>query len=131
MKTIAAIAAFLLIFSPANTQTVDWSSAWGKYNADTHRLCPSQKLEDLSDGQYDDVLDGFLPAYPAAVRSRISTIVNYPKTCAAETAGFSCEFGAHLRSFQRIGLRHAFVAYSCRHWRCEEATLCKQLAPQR
>jgi hypothetical protein len=70
------------------------------------RLCPSHNLEDLSDGQYGDVLYGFLRTHTAETQSRISKIVDYPRTCAAETMGFSCEFGAHLNGFQQIGLFH-------------------------
>jgi hypothetical protein len=127
MQMILAILVVFLSSSAAQAQEIDWGSVWKQYNAATHRLCPSHNLEDLSDGQYDDVPNGFLQNYPAATQSRISKIVDYPKTCAAETAGFSCEFGAHLNAFQQIGLFHEFVTYSCRHWRCDYAAMCKSI----
>ena len=62
---------------------------WKKYNTATHRLCPSHNLEDLSDGQYDDMLGGFLQGLPAETRVRISKIVDYQKPVLQERLGLA------------------------------------------
>jgi hypothetical protein len=81
----------------------------------------------LADGQYDDVLGSFLEPYPESLRKRVAKIVDYPRTCAKETVGFSCEFAAHLAAFRQIGLFDEFVSYSCKNWKCEEISLCDQV----
>jgi len=105
----------------------DYQALWSQCNGAARRLCPSHHIEDFTDGQYDDVLGGFLEGYPESMRARMRAIVDYPKTCTKEVFGFSCEFVASLAAFRQIGLFDKFVRYSCGHWRCEELSLCDRI----
>jgi hypothetical protein len=134
LRPLPVLVAFALLITPSFAHQSDqplrdiqFDKIWDQYNDATHRACPSHHIEDFTDAEYDTVLDHFLEKYPEGARKRIAKIVDYPKTCARETAGFSCEFSAHLAAFKQFGLFDKFVSYSCRHWRCEEAAICDEL----
>ena len=107
--------------------SVDYSTIWMQFGQAAQRFCPSHHIDDFSDGQYDEVLEDFLSRYPKKFRTHVNQIVDYPKTCAQETAGFTCEFSAHLAAFQKLGLFEKFIRHSCSHWRCREASLCDKM----
>ncbi len=136
MIRFVAVAMLLLlplkaVLGQTASQPVDYTAAWNKFNETAERVCPSHHIDFLSDGQYDDVLEDFLKRYPKNFQDRIARLVDYPKTCARETAGFTCEFLAHLVVFQQLGLFQNFIGHSCAHWRCQEPSLCDEIKSHR
>lgn len=130
MFSAAAISTILLAspdHSSAAEAPVDYSMIWGQFGQAARRYCPSHHINDFGDGQYDEVLEDFLSRYPKRFREHVDQIVDYPKTCAQETAGFICEFSAYLATFQKLGLFEKFIRHSCSRWRCREASLCEKI----
>lgn len=128
MKRIILISGLLFAFaSSAGAVEKDDNWYWDQFNDAAHKRCPSHHIDFFTDGQYDDVLGDFLKKYPAKVRDHISDLVDYQKNCAAETAGFTCEFSMHLRIFHQMKMFDDFIRYSCAHWKCEEYSMCEMI----
>jgi len=128
----AAAISTVLFASPSHSisaaeASVDYSTVWAQFGQAAQRFCPSHHINDFGDGQYDEVLEDFLSRYPKRFREHVDQIVDYPKTCAQETAGFTCQFSAYLATFQKLGLFEKFIRHSCSRWRCREASLCEKI----
>lgn len=121
---LPAAALFILPLALYAADEPVWKSAWNKSGSEHRRQCPSNHLEWIADGQYDDLLGDFVQTLPSATQKRIAQIADYSHRCSHEQAGFSCEMAVHLDAFIRLGLLNRFAAFGCRHLKCVEPAFC-------
>ena len=122
MKTATLSVALLVLAWPIRSFAD--MTAWQAWEYDLHRRCPSNHVEWVADGGYDELLGAFESSLPTPTQKKIARIVDYDHRCADEKAGFSCEMAMSLDAFRRLGLLELFVEFGCAHVKCEDVALC-------
>jgi hypothetical protein len=115
----------LVVFCPIAASATD-ADAWRIWQADLERQCPSNHVDWISDGGYDDFLADFENTLSIRKRRQLYTVADTARLCAKETVGFYCEMGATLNAFNDLGLMKTFVSFDCRHYRCNDVADCKR-----
>jgi hypothetical protein len=122
----AVISSVALVSLAMSNISIAEVTAWQAWENELHRKCPSNHVEWVADGGYDDLLAAFEITLPVHTQNRITTIADYARRCVKETGGFSCEMGTHLDAYRRLGLLKIFVAFDCSYVKCEEVALCSR-----
>jgi hypothetical protein len=99
---------------------LDHGVYWDLWEREANRQCPSHHLKWV--GMSDDAADmvgGFDGILTRPMSLRVEKIADYARLCPREWNGgfgFTCYLAVHARAYQRLGLLHRFVAFSCKHW---------------
>lgn len=94
-----------------------YERAMAPYVAQLDRQCPGRKLEDLTAGDLDLVMEGFEDRLAGHERRALARAVSH--ACARTIAGLGCANTTTLRSFARMGILPRFAAAVCAtDWRC-------------
>lgn len=115
---------FVLACVLAGPALASQATVWQSWEMQSRLRCPDRHVEWICDGCYDEVLDKFEATLSKAMRQRVSRVAGLPEACKAEVAGFSCEMGASLDAYDKLGLMPRFIEFGCSHVRCQEAALC-------
>ena len=98
------------------------------YVAELNRQCRARDLQDLTAGDLELIMEGFVARLPLAQRHRIEDAVGY--RCARIEAGLTCANTASLDAFRRLGVLRSFVAQACAAgWTCKGFADCAQARP--
>jgi hypothetical protein len=98
------------------------------YLAELKRQCPAQRLENLTAGDLELLMEGFQPRLtPAQLRQQQDAV---GARCARVEAGLSCGNVATLETYKRLGLLRDFARAACASgWRCKGFLDCAQTKP--
>jgi hypothetical protein len=98
------------------------------YLAELKRQCPAQRLENMTAGDLELLMEDFQRRLtPAQVRSQQDEV---GRRCARIEAGLSCGNAATLDAYRRFGLMRDFVHEACASgWRCTGFAECAQTQP--
>jgi hypothetical protein len=121
----------LFIAAPAMTNAAPhtpYDRAMRPFIAELDRQCPGRRLQDLSAGDLELVMEGFEERLAPAQRRQVQDAVGY--RCARIEAGLTCGNVASLDVFRRIGVLPRFVHEVCATtWTCRGFADCAQAKP--
>lgn len=104
-------------FPAAAAPHTGYERAMAPYVVQLDRQCPGRRLQDLTAGDLELVMDGFEHRLAHRQRREIAQAVDH--ACAGTIAGLGCANTASLRSFSRMGVLPGFAAAVCASgWRC-------------
>jgi hypothetical protein len=129
MRIPSSVLLALLISSLAMGATSAPVDNWSRWEVGVTRTCPGHHVNWIFQDGHLALIEGFEPTLSNGVRRRLVRLEDFPHRCASEVGGFACEFGAALAAYARVGLMRSFVAYSCRHVKCEEPAVCTTTLP--
>ncbi|HEV2531417.1 hypothetical protein [Phenylobacterium sp.] len=93
--------------------------------AQLDRQCPGRRLEDLSAGDLELIMEGFEEGLSAGQRREIARAARYG--CRHTIAGLTCANVATIRVFSRWRMLPQFAQAVCATtWRCADFGDCKQ-----
>jgi hypothetical protein len=113
----------LLLAAPAGARAGDAWQAWEKALA---RECPERHVEWVCDGCWAELIGAFQASLARPVAKRAVALADTRHVCREERAGFSCEMGAYLKAWRRLGLLPRFTRWGCQAIKCEEGALCSR-----
>jgi hypothetical protein len=113
----------LLAAAPAGART---PNAWDGWRAALARDCPERHVDWACDGCWDELIGAFQATLPRRVAARVDAVADERRVCREERAGFSCEMGAYLKAWRRLGLLGHFTRWGCKTVKCEEGDLCSR-----
>jgi hypothetical protein len=100
-----------------------YARAMAPYVAQLDRQCPGRRLQDLTAGDLELVMEGFEDRLAHRQRREIGRAVDH--ACAGTLAGLGCANTTTLRSFARMGLLPGFATAVCASgWRCAAPGAC-------
>jgi hypothetical protein len=98
------------------------------YVAELKRQCPAQRLENLTAGDLELLMEGFEPHLtPAQLRQQQDAV---GARCARVEAGLSCGNAATLETYKKLGLLKDFTHAACASgWTCKSFLDCTRPKP--
>lgn len=129
MCRLVAVLTLVLIGSVAHAAPkTPYYRAMTPYVAELNRQCPGRKLEDLSAGDLDPIMEGFVERLSPAQRRQVQDTVG--ERCARIEAGLTCANTASLDAFRRLGVLRRFAGKACATtWTCGAFADCTQTRP--
>lgn len=129
MCRLVAVLTLVLIGSVAHAAPrTPYDRAMTPYVAALNRQCPSRKLEDLSAGDLELIMEGFVERLTPAQRRQVEDTVG--ERCARIEAGLTCANTASLDAFCRLGVLRSFAGEACATtWTCRAFADCTQTKP--
>jgi len=124
-------AAFMAAAAPAAAVQPDapYHRVMDPFFAQLERQCPGRKLEDLSAGDLNGVIEAFEDRLSPGQRRGLERAAAYG--CRHTIAGLTCANVASIRTFSRWKLLPRFAGAVCATpWRCTDFADCTQ-APAR
>ncbi len=121
---LAAILVLVLGIVPASSRAGE-ADTWKDWQALLQKSCPTRHVDWTCDGCWTQLTGAFEDTLAAADQRKISRVRDV-RACEQETIGFSCEMGASLDAYKRVGLLRRFVTFGCRAVKCEEVALCSR-----
>ena len=97
---------------------------WQDWEMQSRLRCPAHHVERLCDECDLDLTEGFEATLSKKLQRRITRIADTGNVCKDEVAGFSCEVGASMTAYEKLGLMPDFIAFGCRHVTCDEESMC-------
>jgi hypothetical protein len=98
------------------------------YLAELKRQCPAQRLENMTAGDLELLMEGFEPRLTPAQKRQQQDAVGV--RCARIEAGLSCGNAATLETYRSLGLLKDFVREACASgWSCKGFADCVQTKP--
>jgi hypothetical protein len=95
--------------------------------AQLDRQCPGRKLEDLSAGDLELVMEGFEDGLSPSQRREIGRAIG--ESCRHTIAGLTCGNVATIHTFSRWRMLPSFAGAVCATtWRCVDFGDCRQAA---
>jgi hypothetical protein len=113
----------LLAAAPAGARATD---AWEAWEAALARDCPGRHVDWACDGCWDELIGAFEASLVRPAAARAEALADTRRACREERAGFSCEMGAYLRAWRRLGLLERFTRWGCKAVKCEEQANCSR-----
>ncbi|HEX3366666.1 hypothetical protein [Phenylobacterium sp.] len=105
-----------------------YGRAMTPFVAELNRQCPGRDLQDLSAGDLELIMEGFVERLTPAQRHKVEDAVGY--RCARVEAGLTCANIASLDTFHRLGVLGSFVREACAtKWTCKAFAACTQTQP--
>lgn len=125
---LAAIAFALAAPGIQAAPRTPYQRAMTPFIAELDRQCPGRRLQDLSAGDLDLIVEGFVDRLTPAQRHKVEDAVGY--RCARIEAGLTCANIASLDTFHRLGVLRSFVREACAtRWTCKGFADCAQTQP--
>ncbi len=103
IATLVLTAALLSPAQNVHTRTDQWV-AW---RAGLARACPSQHVDLMGDGGYDEFLEAFDSTLSRKQWRAFVHVADIKRQCASEWGGFGCEMSRSLYAAQRLHLIHS------------------------
>jgi len=122
--TVALVLAGILAVSVAAR-----ADNWKAWESELHKQCPSHHVEWLYGDAYIDLIEGFGGTLRGKMQVRALKLTDHATYCSTETMGFYCDMNVNIGAYRKLGLLPKFAAYACRHYKCEAASLCKEIGP--
>jgi hypothetical protein len=119
-----ACVSLALVLMPS-VATAQVAASWRAWESQLRHRCPGRHVDWIPDGSYDDVIASYQATLSPRLQREARRIAAYSDRCAQETAGFSCEWAAYIHAYWRLGRLPEFAAWTCRHVRCEDVTICQ------
>jgi hypothetical protein len=127
-RLVAALALVLIASASHAAPKTPYDRAMTPYIAELNRQCPGRKLEDLSAGGLELIMEGFVERLTPAQRRQVQDTVG--ERCARIEAGLTCANTASLDAFRRLGVLRRFVDEACATtWTCRAFADCTQTQP--
>jgi hypothetical protein len=105
-----------------------YDRAMTPYVAELARQCPGRRLENLSPGDFELIMEGFEPGLTPDQRHQIEAAIG--ERCVRTEAGLTCGNTATLDVFRRQRLLKPFVHEVCATtWKCDAMYRCAQARP--
>jgi hypothetical protein len=96
--------------------------------AELNRQCRARDLQDMTAGDLELIMEGFVARLTVAQRHKVEDAVGY--RCARIEAGLTCANTASLDAFRRLGVLRSFVTEACATgWSCKGFADCAQAKP--
>jgi len=125
LAAFAAISLAPVVHAAAKTP---YDRAMTPFIAELNRQCPARRLEDLSAGDLELIMEGFETRLTPAQHRQLQDAIGY--RCARTEAGLTCGNVATLDIFRRRGLLHDFTGQACASgWTCRAFADCTQTKP--
>ncbi|HZZ33390.1 MAG TPA: hypothetical protein VFE10_15520 [Phenylobacterium sp.] len=125
---LAAVLFALVAPSTEAASKAPYGRAMNPFVAALNRQCPGRDLQDLSNGDLELIMEGFVARLPLAQRHKVEDAVGYQ--CARVEAGLTCANTASLEAFHRLGVLRHFAAEACAtKWTCKAFADCTQTQP--
>jgi hypothetical protein len=119
----------LIMMLPSVSSSAE-EDVWKTWAGESRRQCPGNHLAWLSDGVYDELLDGFIRTTSPTTQRKIVSIADYSHRCSEVTMGSYCEMGVHLDAFNKLGLMKQFTVFACHEYKCPELALCRRIGSE-
>lgn len=123
MNKFATIALGLLTFPAA--ASAHFAESQNMWENEMKKRCPDHHVDWVGDGEYPAIIDAYDAKLPGNLRKQLKKIANYSRTCSQESAGYSCEWAAHIDAVRKMSLLPNFASWACRNVSCNEPTFCK------
>lgn len=105
-----------------------YQRAMTPFIAELDRRCPGRRLQDLSAGDLELIMESFVERLTPAQRHKVEDAVGY--RCARIEAGLTCANIASLDAFRQLGVLRSFVGEACAtNWTCKGFADCAQTRP--
>ncbi|MBS0331897.1 MAG: hypothetical protein JSS35_03960 [Proteobacteria bacterium] len=125
---LAAFLAALALAAPA-IASAQTPASQRPYIAELHRQCPRQRLEDMTAGDLELIMEGFEAHDTLAQTRQLQHAVG--RRCALIEGGLTCGNNATLEVFARQHRLKAFVHEACASgWSCRAFGDCAQAKPR-
>lgn len=122
---LAAAVALLAIAGAPASATTPLQGARHAFEAELNRQCPRQRLQDMTAGDLELIMEGFETRFTPTQTRQLQDVIGY--RCARIEAGLTCGNNASLVVYRRLGLLKAFVREACASgWTCEGFAACSQ-----
>jgi hypothetical protein len=123
-----ALSAMLLAGAAVGAPDMDVRPATSPFVVELNRQCPGHRLQDLSFGDLELIMEGFVERLTPAQRRQVEDTVG--ERCARIEAGLTCANTASLDAFRRLGVLRSFVGETCATtWTCRAFADCTQTQP--
>ena len=120
-----AMLVMLVLAASVATANAKGPDPWQLWKTELQKQCPANHIDWDEGSGYDTLLAEFARELPRSTRQKIDFITQHSNRCPpGNTAGFGCEMADNLDAFNRLGLLKRFAAFGCRHYKCEEESLC-------
>jgi hypothetical protein len=116
----------LLLLCAAAPAAARAPNAWESWEAALARDCPERHVDWVCDGCWDDLIAAFQATLPRRSAARVNAVADERRVRREERIGFSCEMGAYLKAWRRLGLLERFTRWGCKAVKCEEGALCSR-----
>lgn len=128
-QLLLAAALAILAAAPASSGAkTPLQNARQAFEAEAARQCPTQRLQDMTAGDLELLMEGFEARLTPAEKRQNEDAVGYH--CARIEAGLTCGNSATLSVYQRIGKLKAFVHDACASgWTCKAFADCTRTKP--
>jgi len=109
-------------------QKTPYERAMRPYIAELNRQRPGRRLENLTPGDFELIMEGFEEGLTPAVRHQIEAAIG--EGCVRTEAGLTCGNVATIGVFRRQKVLPAFVHEVCATtWKCDAMYRCVQAQP--
>lgn len=127
-RLVVALASVLIASASHAAPKAPYDRAMTPYVVELNRQCPSRKLEGLSAGDLELIMEGFVERLTPAQRRQVQDTVGV--RCARIEAGLTCANTASLDAFRRLGVLRSFAGEACATaWTCRAFADCTQTKP--
>jgi len=129
MPRLVTVLAVILIGSAAHAAPDrDVRPKTSPFVKELNRQCPGRGLHNLSAGDLELIMEGFVEGLTPTQRRTVEDAVGY--RCARIEAGLTCANSASLDAFRRLGVLPSFVREACAtKWTCKAFADCTQTQP--
>jgi hypothetical protein len=127
-QLLLIVSAIVLAAATPATARTPLQGARQAFDAELRRQCPAQRLQDMTAGDLEGLIEGFETRFTPGQTRQLQDAIGY--RCARIEAGLTCGDNASLEVFRRQGALKAFTREACASgWSCRAFADCTQTRP--